>query len=127
MFRYCGMDLTLCALLGFESDTAAEKRRDSSSYLMQQTNPYSSSLVTYWGDDNHTLWNPNIIAPDPLIETTVTTSFSTTYLKDSAVETEYEVQDSADDSGNTESLVGIPEATIANVEAAIPVDDDVFF
>ncbi len=96
---------------------------------MQPNTPFpSSSLVTYWGDDNNSLWNPNIITPDPLIDTTATTSFSTTYLKDSAIEAEYEIRDSADDSGNTEGLMGIPKVTtIANVQAAIPVDDDVFY
>ena len=109
---------------GFESDTATDKRRDSSSYSKQTTPFHSSALVTYWGDDNNTLWNPNLITPDPLMEPTTSSSFSTTYLKDSAIEAEYEGHDSTDDSGNTEGFTGIPKA---NVEAAIPVDDDVFY
>lgn len=97
---------------------------------MPQSNPFNSpSLMTYcWGDDN-SLWNPDIITPDPLMETA--NSF-TAYLDTTSIETECEIRDSDDNnsSSSTKKMLEIlpePDIELANVEAAIQVDDDVFF
>lgn len=84
--------------------------------------------MTYWAED-HSLWNPNIIAPDPIMENNAS-SFSITYLEDTSRETEYAMR--ADCDGSPKNMLDnmIPKADITfpgNVEPNIPVDDDVFF
>lgn len=154
--------------LGFESDTN-DRRKDfaTTSLIGSQTHPYGSMhhhgsgssghphslamMTTYWADD-HSLWNPNLIAPDPYMENTAR-SFSITYLEDASVAAaaaardhgDYEVHDSDDSS--PKAILGssiIPKmhasssaagavAAAGNghhgcsLEPAISVDDDVFF
>ena len=50
--------------------------------ILTQPNPFNSSSLTYWVDDN-SLWNPNLITPDPLMDST--SSFSEPYLRESSV------------------------------------------
>ena len=120
--------------IGFESDTTNDKRKDSTSLIPSQTaQPFNSQqplALSYWADDsNNSLWNPNLITPDPLMETN-DRSFSVTYLEDTAKEAEYEMRDS-DNSSTKDVLDMLPETsidlTITSVEPAIPADDDVFF
>lgn len=89
----------------------------------------SLAMSSYWADDSNSLWNPNLITPDPLMETN-DRSFSVTYLEDTAKEAEYEMGDS-DNSSTKDMLDMLPETSIdlsiTSVEPAIPADDDVFF
>lgn len=114
---------------GFESDSAVDKKKEPTSFIMSQNNPFhSGSLVTYWSDDN-SLWNPHLITPDPLVETPHT---FTAYLDDTSIETECEVVDDSGDNSDgsaTDILQPLPRPGIelANVEADMRTDDDVFF
>lgn len=84
--------------------------------------------MTYWAED-HSLWNPNIITPDPLMETP-TSSFSVTYLEDSSSSraTGYEMRTDSDESPKSTLDTMTPKPDIdLTVEPAIQVDDDVFF
>ena len=122
---------------GFESDT--DKRKDCIPLLLQQAgypnHPSMAMMPPYWADD-HSLWNPNIITPDPLMETQAANSFSITYLQDSSRETEYEMQQQqqqhssespSDVSHHVMPNPGI-DLSLSSVEPAIPAaDDDVFF
>lgn len=127
-------------LAGFESDSTSERRKDSASFFtlhhhhITSNNPFnaSSTLITYWDDEN-SLWNPNLITPDPSLMESPST-FSSPYLDDSSTTLDYEVKAHGSSScgrsgkGVMDILPGSGlELNIANVEAAIQVDDDVFY
>ena len=50
-------------------------------FVGDSSNTFSSSSLIYWADDN-SLWNPNLITPEPLMESTG--SFSEPYLQQTA-------------------------------------------
>lgn len=92
-----------------------------------QTNPFpssSSSLMNcYWPDDSN-LWTPGA-----MLDTT--SSFCSTYLESSRVAMEYEVRDTPEEISEGEMLRMLPgpgiDLDLNSVEAAIHIDDDVFF
>lgn len=85
--------------------------------ILTQPNAFSSSSLTYWADDN-SLWNPNLITPNPLVDST--SSFSEPYLRQSSVMGYTDVS----------PVKGFPviedmnNTVIVDIETA---DDDVFF
>lgn len=112
-------------VLGFESDPG--NRKDSSNLNMAQTNPFhsSSSLMNCCWTDENNLWTPGT-----LIDTN--SSFCSAYLESSRVAMEYEVRDTPEgEVSEGEMLKTFPDPSIdlglSNVEAAIPIEDDVFF
>ena len=97
---------------GFESDPGNAKKESQS----HPFNSSSSSLITGWPEEG-SMWGNN---------------FCNTYMDTSRVALEYEVEDSAEgESGEGEILETLPDPNINlglhKVEAAIPIEDDVFF
>jgi hypothetical protein len=119
--------------IGFESD--GDKRKDSTSLIGPQPATIPSrqqlAMMTYWADD-HSLWNPNVITPDPLMETP-TSSFSITYLEDNPSRAaEYNTRENPDEESPNSTLDSItmtnPDLNLSIPEAEPAIqDDDVFF
>lgn len=89
--------------------------------------------MTYWADD-HSLWNPNLITPDPLMQNPAASSFAITYLEDNSREPQYaeeEEEEQVSDDSQKSMLDILPQTGmglgISSVDPTIQVDDDVFF
>lgn len=104
--------------LGFESDPGNRKDHQSHPF-----NSSSSSLTTCWPEEN-SLWTPSLMDTG--------NSFCSTYMDHTRVAMEYEVQDTPEgEVSEGEMLRTLPDPNLdlglSNVEAAIPIEDDVFF
>ena len=109
-------------IIGFESDPGNPK--DSMVLNVPQLNPFNSSSSSLmnccWPDE----WTPGA-----LVDTT--SSFCSAYLESSRVAMEYEVRNPPEVVSEGEMLRMPPgpsaDININNFEAAIQIDDDVFF
>ena len=101
-------------------------------FVGDSKNTFSTSSLVYWADDN-SLWNPNLITPEPILESTC--SFSEPYLQQTAqLGLDYDVSPvkglglgllEAETSYTHQSMLEPHSTYIVGLDS--PNDDDVFF